>query len=93
MPRPAVNIPVDELPIYDLLADAEGWELSGPALENELRYPLTEDGIESAKRMVGFLSQVTGAELRIHGAGSAGIIETKTYRRGVRPTKNDLGDV
>jgi hypothetical protein len=84
---------MDELPIYDLAADAEGWELRGPALDKELRYPPSEDGIESAKRMVGFLAQVTGAELRIHGLGNTGIIETKTYPRGMRPKKNDLGDV
>ena len=81
------------LPIYYLRSDTEsGHELSGGRLTKELRYPRDRHGVESAKRLVGFLSQITGAELRICDERGE-LIETRIFREGVAPSKNELGNV
>lgn len=77
---------------FKLLEDAEGFELSGGQLTEPLRYENVE-AVEYVTRMVGYLSQVEGSELRIYGPGDAGLVETKKFRAGIRPGKGELGNV
>lgn len=81
-----------DFPDYRLIRDADGWELSGGSLDKELRYPDNDESIDAAKRIVGFLAQVTGAKLAVYGQGRIGLIETKVYAPGIRPAKSQLGN-
>ena len=78
--------------IYDLRSRGESYELSGGRLSQPLKYS-EPDAIEYATRMVGFLSQITGGELRIFD--SAGELQaTKHFRASVPPrSKSELGNV
>ena len=78
--------------IYELRKMAGNvWQLAGGELKEPLRYAEEQGGSDGAKRMVGFLAQLTGAEMRIYNeAGS--LIETKMFREGVRPGERKLGN-
>ncbi len=75
--------------LFELRRCGDGYDLSGGQLEETLHYP-EPDAIEYAKRVVGFLAQVSGRELRVHDGDN--LIETKTYLEGVRPDKGELGN-
>jgi hypothetical protein len=76
--------------IFELRKKGDGYELSGGQLTAPLQFP-EKDAFEYATRMVGFLAQVTGAELHVYD--SRGMLAvTKTFREGVRPTKGELGN-
>ena len=81
-----------DAPIYELRRDAGGYLLSGGRLEEPLRYSSDQEPIETAKRMVGFLSQYSGAELHIYNE-AGDLIDTKTYEKKAHPAGSDLGDI
>jgi hypothetical protein len=58
--------------VFELRPVADGLELSGGELKEPLKYP----DRESAIRLVGFLSQRRGSELRIFDATGA-LLETQ----------------
>ena len=60
--------------IFELRQNAEGFVLSGGQLPSPLSYPEKEYAI----RLVGFLSQLQGSELRIYGPDGQ---PTQTQRR------------
>jgi hypothetical protein len=72
--------------IFDLRHTEEGFLLSGGMLPASLPYPEKEYAI----RLVGFLSQKQGSELRIYGKGG-GLIETQTRRALMPLTQDSLG--
>jgi hypothetical protein len=76
------------VPAYVLKETREGFLLSGGALDSPLLYP-APDGVEYARRMVGFLSQVSGSELTIYDLAE-NIIEVKTFREGVSPAEKSM---
>ena len=82
----------DELPIYELKRRAGSvYQLSGGRLTEAIVYPDDDEAIGSVKPMIGFLAQLTGAELRIFDENEKPI-ETKIYRPGVRPSEKELGN-
>jgi len=76
---------------FELRDKGDACELSGGKLDGPLLYP-QPNAIEHASRMVSFLSQVEGAELRVYDAEGT-LTETRNYREGVRPSKGELGNV
>jgi hypothetical protein len=73
---------------YSLRPTATGHRLSRGKLESALDYP-GPDAIEYGRRLVGFLSQVSGAQLYVFDK-TGNIVETKTYRAGLPPPANSL---
>jgi len=75
--------------VYEFRPVDNGYVLNGGRLDAPLHYP-EKDAREYAQRMVGFLSQLNGAEFNVFD--SAGVkIETKIYRHSIRPSKSELG--
>ncbi|MEY2502569.1 MAG: hypothetical protein QOI07_2903 [Verrucomicrobiota bacterium] len=78
--------------IYDLRQSGSGYELTGGLLDEPHRYG-DPDAVEYTTRIVGFLAQVTGAELRVSSAADE-LVGTKRFRVGIPPSeKTELGNV
>lgn len=72
--------------IFDLRQTEEGFLLSGGSLPAPLAYPEKAYAV----RLVGFLSQEKGCELRIYGEEGK-LIETQTRRAAMPLARESLG--
>jgi hypothetical protein len=74
--------------IFELRQTDKGFILTGGDLPAPLPYPEKEYAI----RLVGFLSQQKGSELRIFGPNGE-LIETQTRKPAMPLTKDSLGSI
>lgn len=75
---------------FELRKTEDGYQLAGGQLDEPLDYP-DPDAIEYATRVVGFLSQKTGGELRVIAADGS-LVDTKTFRVTMWPAGTTLGN-